>query len=236
MIFRIVGTIILVLLLVAVGIFLLLMLLPARIEVKRKMPSGPLRVRIGFGPVRRVWTLGEPRKKKPKPKKEKAKPATPKKEKQPREPRAPWVDIKRLDYGQALSLALNLIDDMTGTMTWERLHVTLILHTPDAGQTGRLLGILSAFVGNLYPYLERAFVLKDTRIVIDADFDAQHTVWGLDVSVMTRFCRFPAILWRRKKELWDLWKLIRTTKAERMQWKQDHAASADDQGEEHERA
>ncbi len=220
---RIIGIVLLVVLLFGVALCALLLTLTARIEVKRNAPDGPLRVRIGFGPFKYVWTHGKKKKRKKKPAK---KPEAKKKpeEKKPKEPSPPRVDLKRLDIQETLSLALDLIDDMAGTMTWERLHVTVILHTSDAGRTGSLLGALSAIVGNLYPYMERAFVLKDTKIVIDADFDAQHAVWSADIAVMTRLIRFPRILWRRRKALWNLWKSIRITKEERAQWREEHAA------------
>lgn len=218
MIFRVVGTVLLVLLLLAVGLFVLLLFLPARIEVKRNAPDGPLRVRIGFGPVKRVWTQGRKRSKQKKQPQKKQKPRKTK----PESP--PWVDMKRIDLRQVLSLSLDLIDDMAGTMTWERLHVTVLLHTSDAGETGTLLGALSAMVGNLYPYFARAFVLRDIKIILDADFDAARTIWSVDLSLMTRMGRFPVIMWRRRKALWALWKSIRTTKEERAQWSREHAA------------
>ena len=217
---RIFGILLLVLLAFGVLMTLLTLCLPVRIEVKRTMPDGPLRMRMGFGPLKRVITFG-----KKKPKKQTAKKTpqkAPKKAKRPKTPSAPRVDIKRLDLYQIWDLALDLIDDMAGAMTWERLHVTLLLHTKDAARTGILLGKLCAAVGNLYPYMERAFVLKDTKIVLDADFEAEQTVWGVDLSVMTRAGRFPCVLWRRKKQLWNLWKSIRLTKQERRQWMKEH--------------
>lgn len=219
---RIAGIVLLAVLLLGVTLCVLLLTLTVRMEAKRAMPDGPLRVRIGFGPIRYVWTQGQRRKEK-KPKQPPETPAQPS-EKKPKQPAPPWVDLTRLDYRQALSLAIDLMDDMAGTMTWERLHVTVMLHTADAARTGNLLGALSAAVGNLYPYMQRAFVLKDTKIVIDADFDAQRTVWGADIALMTRLGRFPRVMWRRRKALWSLWKSIRTTKEERAQWRESHAA------------
>ena len=217
---RILGILLLVLLVFGILMTALTLFLPVRVEVKRRMPDGPLRMRVGFGPLRRVFTLG---KKKPKKQTAKKKPKKPsEKTKKQKAPSAPRVDLRRLDWHQAWDLGLDLIDDMTGAMTWERLHVTVLLHTKDAGHTGILLGRLCAAVGNLYPYMERAFVLKDTKIVLDADFEAEKTVWDMDLSVMTRAGRFPRVLWRRKKQLWNLWKSIRLTRIERRQWRTEH--------------
>ena len=214
---------------IVLGLFILLtgftLWAPMRVELRRKPPDGPIKLRGSCGPVKKVFTIGK-RKKLPKQKaKQPQKEQKPKKEKQPQAPR---FDVKKLDYGQAFSLLLTLIDDMAGAMTWEKLHVTLILHTSDAAKTGELLGALSVAVGNLYPYLERDFVLQDTRIVLDADFDAEKTVWGMDIAVMTRLSRFVHTGWKRRKELWALWKSIQTTKEEREAWSREHTASEHD--------
>lgn len=222
---RILGILLLILLVLGIALTAFVMHSAVRIELRRNMPDGPLRIRIGFGPIKKVLTLGGKRRKKPKPE---AKPKAKKKpEKEQKQPSPPRFDLKRLDVEQALSLMLDLIDDMSGAVTWEKLHVTVILHTGDAAQTGNLLGALSALVGNVYPYMERAFVLQDTKIVIDADFEAEKTVWGMDISIMTRLGRYPRIVWRRRKALWALWKSIRTTKEERAQWSEAHAVQAD---------
>ncbi len=226
MVLRILG----ILLGIALGLVILLTVFtlwaPMRVELRRTMPDGPIKLRVGFGPVKRVFTVGK-RKKKPK-SQEQEKPKKEKKPKKQKQPQAPWFDVKKLDYAEAFSLMLTLIDDMAGAMTWEKLHVTLIVHTSDAAKTGELLGALSAAVGNLYPYLERAFVLQDTKIVLDADFDAEETVWGMDIAIMTRLSRFVHTGWKRRKALWALWKSIRTTKEERETWSREHAASEHD--------
>lgn len=223
MVLRILGIVLCVVLLVFVVLTAFTLFAPARIEIKRDMPDGQLKVRLGFGPIKKVFRLGGKRKKTKKPtKKQKEKE---KREEHKQETNAPRFDLKRLPIDRALELLVELIYDLAGAVVWEKLHVTVILHTSDAARTGRLLGACSAVVGNLYPYLARTHVLKDTKIVIDADFDAQKTVWGLDISVMTRLCWYPRILWRRRKELWALWKAIRLTKQEREVWSQKQMAS-----------
>lgn len=197
-----------ILLLILLGLFVLTVCIlcsTIRIAVQRDIPDGALCLSVGFGMFKREVILGD-KKKKTKPKKEQKK-----KPEKKREPKPSRFDFKKLDFEQAFVLALDLIDDLAGSITWERLHVTLIIHTPDAARTGNLLGALSAIVGNIYPYMERAFVLQDTRIILDADFDAEKTVWGIDIIIMTRIGRYPRILWRRRKALWELWKSIRPT-------------------------
>ena len=216
---KIIGIVLLIFIIFAILGTILMMSMATRIEVRRKIPDQPLRMRISFGPVKRVFTLGQKKKKKP------AKPQQKKTQKKPQkqpELNATYFDMTRLDYDKVFALAVDWMDDLSGSITWERLHITVILHKKDAAQTGILLGKLSAFVGNLYPYMERAFVLQDTKIVLDADFDAEKTVWGVDISLMTRPIRFVRIVWRRKKQMWDIWKSIRTTKEERAQWMREH--------------
>lgn len=221
---RILGIVLCVVLLLGVSLTVFTLFAPARIELKRDMdmPDGLLKMRLGFGPIKKVFRLGGKRKKRKKPTEKKEKKEKQKEHKEKSAP--PRVDLKRLPIDRALELAVELMYDLAGAIVWERLHVTVILHTSDAARTGRLLGACSAVVGNLYPYLERTQVLKDTKIVIDADFDAQKTVWGLDISIMTQLRRYPRILWKRRRELWALWKAVRLTKEEREAWSQEQTA------------
>ncbi|MDO4174081.1 MAG: DUF2953 domain-containing protein [Eubacteriales bacterium] len=218
---RILGILLCIVLILGVALTVFMLCAPMRLECKRKPPDGPVKLRVGFGPIRKVLVLGKRSRKKPESKEKKQPKKQKKKEKQAQAPR---YNIQKLDYREVVSLMLTLMDDMAGAMTWERLHVTLILHTADAARTGNLLGLLSAVVGNLYPYMERAFVLQDTKIVIDADFDAEATVWEIDLSVMTRLSRFLHMTWKRRKALWKLWKSIQTTKEEREAWEREHMA------------
>lgn len=170
---RILGIVLCVVLLLGVSLTVFTLFAPARIEIKRDMPDGQLKMRLGFGPIKKVFRLGG---KKKKADQEARKKRTTRETKE--KTTAPRFDLKRLPIDRALELVAELIYDLAGAIVWERLHVTVILHTADAARTGRLLGACSAVVGNLYPYLEQTHVLKDTKIVIDADFDAQKTIWG----------------------------------------------------------
>lgn len=223
MVLRILGIVLCIVLLLGVSLTVFTLFAPARIEIKRDMPDGQLKMRLGFGPIKKVFRLGGKKKKKKKPTKKQEKKE--KREEHKEETTPPRFDLKRLPIDRALELVVELIYDLAGAIVWERLHVTVILHTADAARTGRLLGACSAVVGNIYPYLERTHVLKDTKIVIDADFDAQKTIWGLDISVMTQLRWYPRMIWKRRKELWALWKAIRLTKEEREAWSQQQVAS-----------
>ena len=200
--------------LIALGLVVLLALVialvPLRVEIRRRIEGPPLRIRLSAGPLHITKRLGgKSEKKAAKPKKKTTK-KTPegKAEQKEKKPGLP-VDLSRLDIQEVLTLAFDLMDDMAGSLTFERLFVTVIVHTNDAAKTGNLLGAMCAVTGILYPELARRFVLRDHQITLDADFDAEKTVWSVDISVMTRAGRYPLILWRRRKRLWNLWKTIR---------------------------
>ena len=189
---------------------LILALVPLRVEIRRRIEGPPLRIRLSAGPLQITKRLGgKSGKKTAKPKKKPTKKKTaPKAEQKEKKPGLP-VDLSRLDLQDTLSLVFDLMDDLAGSLTFERLFVTVIVHTGDAAKTANLLGGMCAVTGILYPELARRFVLEDHQITLDADFEAEKTVWSVDISVMTRAGRYPLILWRRRKRLWNLWKTIR---------------------------
>lgn len=210
--------IVLILLLVVLGltvaIGLLIAFVPFRIAIRRRLEGPPLRIRLSVGPLHITRRFG----KKKAAASEEAKPGKKKRRRrkkkkagqdETRKGMRSRFDFSQLKWEDTLDLALQLMDDLMGTITFEKLHVTVILHTGDAATTGNLLGALCAATGMLYPELERRFVLNDPKITLDADFDAEKTVWSVDISMMTRAARYPWILWKRRKRLWSLWKTIR---------------------------
>ena len=216
--------ILLILLLIVLGLVvvlgLLLLFLPLRVEVRRRLEGPPLRIRLGAGPIHITKRFGQPKAvasgegKSTKKNRRKKKKTTKKVDSEAAKDSGggrlrSWFDFSKLDLGDTLDLALVLLDDLMGSITFEKLHVTVILHTDDAAKTGNLFGTLCAITGILYPELERRFVLRDPKITLDADFDAEQTVWAVDIAAMTRLARYPRILWKRRKRLWKLWKTIR---------------------------
>lgn len=214
---HILGVVILVLLGLAVLAGVLLVCLPMRIQIRRKIEGPPIRLRLSFGPIHITKRLGG-KKKTAKKAATKKKSTTEKKQTTPRIPRADW---KRLELEDVLAVMFPIMDDLTGALTIERLHIMVLFHRPDAAQTGEVLGAASALTGMLHPELERRFVMQDTHIVLDADFDAQQTVWSIDCSVMTKMIRYPRVLWKNRREIWNLWKKVRLSPEEREQWKQE---------------
>lgn len=73
MVLRILGIVLCVVLLVFVVLTAFTLFAPARIEIKRDMPDGQIKVRLGFGPIKKVFRLaanGRKRKSRPRSKKE----------------------------------------------------------------------------------------------------------------------------------------------------------------------
>ena len=73
MVLRILGIVLCVVLFVFVVLTAFTLFAPARIEIKRDMPNGQLKVRLGFGPIKKVFRLGGKRKKTKKPTKKQKK-------------------------------------------------------------------------------------------------------------------------------------------------------------------
>ncbi len=202
---------------------LVIVCLPMRVQVRRHVEGPPLRLRLSIGPLHVTKRLGRPTGEK---KKRTDRLQTRKNKQEPKKQRVPWADWKRLRLDDVLDVAFRLMDDLIGALTVERLHVTVIVHRRDAAETGELLGATSALTGLLYPELERRFVLKDTQIVLDADFDAQQTIWGIDICVLTRMIRYPRVFWNNRHGLWNLWKTVRLSPEERKSMTQEQHEKA----------
>ena len=112
MVLRILGIVLCVVLLVFVVLTAFTLFAPARIEIKRDMPDGQLKVRLGFGPIKKVFRLGGKRKKTKKPTKKQKKKE--KREEHKQETTAPRFDLKRLPIDRALELLVELIYDLAG--------------------------------------------------------------------------------------------------------------------------
>lgn len=202
---HILGILLMILLGIIVLTVLTIALVPLRVELKRRVGEPPLKLRLSAGPFKIVRSFGGKKKKKPKREQKQKKP-----ERKPKKQRrsAKKLHWENLNLEESLELAFDIMDDLMGSLTFERLHVTVIVHRDDAAETGKLLGNAMAFTGLIYPELERRFVLEDTKLTVDADFEAEHTIWGVDIKIMTRAGRYPRILLRRGKRLLNLWRKL----------------------------
>ena len=176
--------------LIAFGILFLLAILPLGASVKYNA-DGPL-VKIIAGPIR--FTVFPLKKKEKKPKKEK--PKEEKKSKQ--EPAA--EDSKKtavseeekkekggslLDFLPLVQVALDFLGDFRRKLRLNRLELKLIMAADDPCDLAVNYGRAWAAVGNLFPLLERAFVIKKRNIEVECDFTASETlvIARLDITI-----------------------------------------------------
>ena len=179
--------------LIAFAVVFLLAILPLGASVKYNA-DGPL-VKIIAGPIR--FTVFPMKKKEKKPKKEKKT-----KEKKP-EPEAQSVEEKPkqkaedkkeekkeqggslLDFLPLVQVALDFLGDFRRKLRLNRLEVKLIMAADDPCDLAINYGRAWAAVGNLFPLLERAFVIKKRDVQIECDFTTNETliIARLDITI-----------------------------------------------------
>ncbi len=180
--------------LIAFAILFLLAILPLGASVKYDA-DGPL-VRIIAGPIR--FTVFPMKKKEKKPKKEK-KQKEPKKSKKknPEEPPAeekPAEEEKKekkakggsvLDFLPLVRVGIDFLGDFRRKLRLNRLELKMIMASGDPCDLAINYGRAWAAIGNLFPLLERAFVIKKHDIEVECDFTASETliVARLDITI-----------------------------------------------------
>lgn len=157
--------------LIALGILILLAILPLGVSVIYN-EDGPL-VRVIAGFIRlKVFPL---KKKEKKPKKEKKKTktkkkATPKKKKEPGKKGGSITDFLPL-----LKIAVDFLDGFRRKLRVNRLELKLILAGGDPCDLGMSYGKAWAALGNITPYLDRVFVFKKRDVDVGCDFEGDKT-------------------------------------------------------------
>lgn len=170
--------------LIALAIIVLIAILPLGASVK--YDSSGARVRIIAGPIR--FTL-VPGKKKPKPLEEADKPQKekPKKQKtttkkakktdeipEPEMPKQKGGPIT--DFLPLVRVALDCLGDFPKTLRLNVLEVKVILAGDDPCDLATNYGRIWAAIGNLWPRLERIFIIKKRDINLECDFTADETL------------------------------------------------------------
>ena len=189
---------------VLTGLVLLLLLLAvlllfARVGVEAFGVTGEVSAELRYGPVRiPVWPLPKPA---ARAQKKAAAPETAPKRRRP-------VDWKALDLGETLDVLLTLLGDLSDRVRVSRLHVRVQIGTDDAAHTGILLGQAAAMTGMIVPFLENTFEMKDYRINVDADFEADHTEWAFTLLCSTRPVQVLWVMLRHRKALFRLYKRL----------------------------
>jgi hypothetical protein len=183
--------------LIAFGILFLLAILPLGASVKYNA-DGPL-IRIIGGPIRlTVFPRKKKDKKENKPKKEKKKKKN-KEEDAPSEEEkskkktvageeAPEEEKKGgsvLDFLPLVRVGINFLGDFRRKLRVNRLDLKLIMAGDDPCDLATNYGRIWEAIGNLFPLLERAFVIKKRDIEVECDFEASETVISarLDITI-----------------------------------------------------
>lgn len=161
--------------LIALGILVLLAILP--LGATARYNAEGLSVKIIAGPVR--IPLLPIKKKEPKPKK-KEKPA--KKQKKPAEKSAKEAKSKKeeggswTDFLPLVQTALALMNDFRRKLRIKHLALKLIMAGDDPCDLAINYGRANAALGNLWPLLERCFVIKKRDVQIECDFESSETI------------------------------------------------------------
>lgn len=159
--------------LIALGILVLLAILP--LGATARYNADGLTVKLIAGPVR--IPLLPTKEKEPKPKKNKENKTktgaskTTGKERKKQEQGGSWTDFLPL-----VNTALDLLNDFRRKLRIKRLEVKVIMAGDDPCDLAVNYGRANAALGNLWPALERCFVIKKRDVQIECDFTASETV------------------------------------------------------------
>ena len=174
--------------LIALGIVLLLAVLPIGVRVRYNSEGFVLK--IIAGPVK-ITLLPRPKKKKKekkkKDKKEKTKDAPAAEEedlpKPPQPPKAPKKKKPKeekggslLDFLPLVKTALDFLGDFRRKLRLDDLYLRLILAGDDPCDLAVNYGRAWAAIGNLLPQLEKWFVIKKRDIEVECDFETSETL------------------------------------------------------------
>lgn len=160
--------------LIALAVMVLLAMLPLGVSAKYEA-GGPL-IRLIAGPFR--MTLF-PMKKKDKPKEEKK--PKPKKTSKPADKKPEPADKEKsggkwTDFLPLVQVGLDFLGDFRRKLRVDRLEMKLILAADDPCDLAVNYGRAWAALGNLWPRLERLFVIKKRDVQVECDFTASETV------------------------------------------------------------
>lgn len=170
--------------LIALGILILLALLPLGISVR--YDSRGAAVRVILGPIR--FTL-IPRKKKGAKKREPpekgAAPAKEEKTPPPEKTGEPAAGGSLTDFLPLVKIGLQMLDSFRRKLRADRLELKLILGGDDPCDLAVNYGKTWAAVGNLMPLLERALTIRRREVEVECDFTSDRTlvIARLDLTI-----------------------------------------------------
>ena len=163
--------------LIALAVVAGLAVLPLGVSAKYDA-AGPL-VRVIAGPVRLKVFPSEKKEKKPKKeeKRNEKKSATgEKKPPQEQKPEQTEEGGSLRDFLPLVRIALDFLGELRRKLRVDRLELKLILAGDDPCDLAVNYGRAWAAVGNLFPLLERAFVIKKRDVEVECDFTSDETL------------------------------------------------------------
>lgn len=177
--------------LIALAIIVALAMLPLGVSAKYEA-DGPL-VRLIVGFLRMTVYPAPPKEKKQKTEekpKEKVK-------KQTKEPEKKEKSGGKLtDFYPLLETALALLNDLRRKLRVKRLELKIIMAGSDPCDLATNYGRVWAAVGNLWPRLERFFVIKKRDVQVECDFTAEQTLIYAQIDVTLTLGRLLYLLVR----------------------------------------
>ena len=164
--------------LIALGILVALAVLPLGVSVVYDCDGLELDVLVGLLPIHIL-----PKKKDAPPKEKKKKEKkTVKKSKKKTAPTASAEPQKKkkggpiTDFIPLVKTLLELLDTFRKKLRVKRLELKLIMAADDPCDLAINYGRANAALGNLWPLLERCFVIKKRNVEVECDFEASETV------------------------------------------------------------
>ena len=150
---------------------MLLALLPLGVTARYDADGPVVTLLAGPVPIRLIPKPDKEKKEKQKKKEPKGKsapsPGTPKKEKKG----GSWQDFLPL-----VQTALDFLNDFRRKLRINRLEVKLIMAGDDPCDLAINYGRANGALGNLWPLLERCFVIRKRNVEIECDFESSETV------------------------------------------------------------
>ena len=156
--------------LIVLTILFLLAILP--LGVSAKYDSGGVKVGLIAGPVRLTLVPGMKKDKKEKPKEKKKEP---KKEGNVQKKAEKKPGGKLTDFLPLVQTALEFLGDFRRKLRVNVLEMKIILAGGDPADLAINYGKAWAALGNLWPRLERLFVIKKRDVEVECDFVADQT-------------------------------------------------------------
>lgn len=195
--------------LIALGILVLLALLPLGVDA-RYDAAGPL-VRILAGPVKLRVYPAKQEKKKEKTKKQKEPKAVPPVQEQAK-PESKATGGSWKDFLPLVKTALAFLGDFRRKIRLDKLECDLVLGGTDPAKVAMSYGKAWAAVGNLLAAMERCFTIRKRDVQVQCDFTAPGTCVTFRAQVTITLGRLLVLVVRYGLRAWKEYMTLRKTR------------------------